>query len=58
MNKKEIQNIINQGWFERREKLQERARRKSGYTKKWKARQEAVERNLIPDPPRQPHYLK
>ena len=55
MTKKEIQQILEQGWAERRAKLKERAARKNIRTKEWLERES---QQLNDNKKRQSHYIK
>ena len=55
MTKKEIQQILDQGWEARRQKLKERSAKNSQAVKEWKAREAT---GLPPLGKRQKHYLK
>lgn len=43
MTKKEIRNILNDGWAERRTRIKTRGEKNSELAKKWKARQSLLE---------------
>jgi hypothetical protein len=53
MTKKELQNILEEGWVARREKLQKRKKLGNKLTKEWKKR----EKNNLNIGPRRPNYL-
>jgi hypothetical protein len=56
MRKKEIKNIIEDGWQARTEARKARAARASELTKEWKKKEKLIGKGLLSEPERQAHY--